>query len=134
MTYGFHMVFFIYGPTLQLTLRTYILRWVNTTKTVFGHWTRFRCRKLRKPLPFILLYFLLKILSICCASLDISSLKIHLLSWRPTFRVKMFALNFDVQFLLFSSRHDWRCSNWILKHLDFDDHIETRSEQHHFIV
>ena len=56
VTYGFRMVFFIYGPTLQLNLRTYILGWVSTSKTIFGHWTRFRCQKVRNTSPFTLLY------------------------------------------------------------------------------
>ena len=89
VTYGFHMVFFIYGPTLQLTLRTYILGWVSTSKTIFGHWTRFWYREVRNTPPFTLLYFFLKILSICSTSFAISSLKIHLLSWWPTFRVNL---------------------------------------------
>ena len=89
VTYGFHMVFFIYGPTLQLTLRTYILGWVSTSKTIFGHWTRFWYREVRNTPPFTLLYFFMKILSICSTSFAISSLKIHLLSWWPNFRVNL---------------------------------------------
>jgi len=124
VTYGFHMVFFIYGPTLQLTLRTYILGWVSTSKTIFGHWTRFLCRKVRYTSPFTLMNFCWKF----------SAFAAHLLqpqAWRSIFFLGYQLL---VSICCVAYLYDCRYSNGILKYLDFDDLMNSRSEEHHIIV
>ena len=133
VTYGFYMVFFIYGPTLQLTLRTYILGWVSTSKTVFGHWTRIWCQELRNTSPFTLLY----------SNWKFSAFAAHLLphqAWRTIFFLgyqhleSICCVSYWCLIVAFILRHDCRYSIGIFKHLYFDDLMETWSAQHHLSV